>query len=205
MDGRADGARHALCRLRPWSLACGAAVRGAFSPHLSNHDCRLTVATRSWRAVGRLPEGRVGRTWQPWPSTPPLMSSAPAAWTVPETSAARSFPSLLHRLVALPADRPLMASEPAASTISESSVTQLYLSPPEAGVQWVECPRGWAGRTWQPWPSTLPLMSSVFVVLESSGARSFPSLLDRQATLPAARPLMSSAPAAPTVSESSRA
>jgi hypothetical protein len=56
MDGRADGARHALCQLRPWSLACQTAVGEVFSLHLSNHDSRLTVATRSWRTVGRVPK-----------------------------------------------------------------------------------------------------------------------------------------------------
>jgi hypothetical protein len=56
MDGQADGAQHALCRLRPWSLACPEAVEEALSPHLSNHDSRLTVATIRWRAVGRVPE-----------------------------------------------------------------------------------------------------------------------------------------------------
>jgi hypothetical protein len=63
------------------------------------------------------PRGRVGRTWQSWHSTPPLMSSAPAAWTIPESLGARSFSSLLHRLAALPAARPLISSAPAALTI----------------------------------------------------------------------------------------
>jgi hypothetical protein len=56
MNGRANGARHALCRLRPWSLACRGAVGEAFSSHLSNHDSRLTVTTKSWYAVGQVPE-----------------------------------------------------------------------------------------------------------------------------------------------------
>jgi hypothetical protein len=57
MDCQDDGAWHALCRLRPLSLACWVAVGHAFSPHPSNHNSHLTVATRSWRVVGRVPEG----------------------------------------------------------------------------------------------------------------------------------------------------
>jgi hypothetical protein len=78
----------------------------------------------------------------------------------------------------------------------------ISLLPPEAVVQWVECPRGQAGRTWLLWPSTPTLMSSVptaSTIPESSGTRSFPFLLHRVAVLPAARPLMSSAPTASTI------
>jgi hypothetical protein len=52
MDGRADGARHALCPLWHLSLACRTAVGQAFSPDLSNHDSHLTVATKGWCAGG---------------------------------------------------------------------------------------------------------------------------------------------------------
>jgi hypothetical protein len=126
------------------------------------------------------PRGWACHTWLPCPSTPPLMSSAPAASIVPES--ARLFPSLILRLAALLAARPLMSSEPAASIVPESSGARPYPSPPEAGMQWVECPRGRAGRTWFSWLSTPLLMSSASVVStvsKSSGARPFSSLLDR--------------------------
>jgi hypothetical protein len=93
------------------------------------------------------PRGRVGRTYQLGPSTPPMMSIAPPAWTVPKSSDARTFPSLLHRPAALPAARPLMSSAPTASTVPKSSGARLYPSPPVLGVQWVESPRGQASHT----------------------------------------------------------
>jgi hypothetical protein len=172
-----------LCRLRPSLLACRALVGQAFSPDLSNHDSHVTVATRSWRAMGGVPE-RPGLSHVAVVALhTALRSSAPTASTVLESSGARPFLPLLHRLVALLAARPLMSSAPAASTVSESSSARSYPSSPEASMQWVECPRGWAGRMWFSWLSTPLLMSSAPVVLtipESSGARSFP-VLARQA------------------------
>jgi hypothetical protein len=183
MDGRADGARHALCPLWPLSLACRTAVGQAFSPDISNHDSRLTVAPKAGVLV-ECPRGWAGRTWRPWPSTLPFISSAPVVSTVLKSSGARPFPSLLHRPAALPAACPLMSSVPATSNVPENSCARLYLSPPEA----------WPLMSSAPATPTIP---------ESSGARPFPSLLDRLAVLPAGRPLMSSAPAVLTVPKSS--
>jgi hypothetical protein len=56
MDGRADGARHALCQLWPLSLACRAVVGHVFSPHISNDDSCLTVTTKSLCVVVGVPE-----------------------------------------------------------------------------------------------------------------------------------------------------
>jgi hypothetical protein len=158
MDGWADGARHALCRLRPWSLACRAAVGQAFSLHLSNHDSRLTVAARSWRAVGRVPEG---------PGWSHMAVVALHSAIDVKCTRRLDYPGELRCTVVL-VPAPQAGSITSRSTIDikctrcfdypESSGARLYPLPLEAGMQWVECPRGRASRTWQSWPSTPPLM-----------------------------------------------